>query len=428
MSHSKMNNALAALIFALSFLTYMSTIAPTTSFWDCGEFIACSYILGVPHPPGAPLYILMGRLFSMMPSFIAADVGLRVNIMSPLISAFSAMLTYLIIVRLILVWRAKPETLLDKLIVYGSGFIGALAFAFSDSQWFNSVEAEVYAGSMFFTAIVVWLILRWMDRAESSQSDRYILIIFYIAGLAIGVHLLNLLALPTIAMIIYARRHQAKKTDAFTEFAMMMVMAGLGVLTLGVINSGVVRGIPALMDNVGIEAVALAVLALFGFAIWAVRNKRRYLALTFMSAVLIVIGYSTYSLIFIRSTLNPEIDENNPDTPERLVSYLNREQYGDWSLLPRNAPLWEYQIKKMYVRYFGWQFIGKGTSLDDQGRIIETLTLRGLYGLPFLLGLLGMYYHFRKDWRHALPIFTLFVMTGFAVIVYLNQIDPQPRE
>ncbi len=428
MSHSKMNNALAALVFAISFLTYMSTLAPTTSFWDCGEFIACSFTLGVPHPPGAPLYILMGRLFSMMPSFIAEDVGLRVNIMSPIISAFSVMLTYLIIVRLLLVWREKPQTAMDKLIVYGSGLIGALAFAFSDSQWFNSVEAEVYAGSMFFTAIVVWLILRWMDRAESSQSDRYILIIFYILGLAIGVHLLNLLALPTIAMIILARRYQGRKTGAFTEFGLMVLVAGLGVVTVGAINSGVVRGIPTLMHDFGIEAVVVAVLALFGLAIWAVRNKRRYLALAFMSAILVVVGYSTYSAIFIRSTLNPEIDENNPDTPERLVSYLNREQYGDWSLLPRNASLWEYQIKKMYVRYFGWQFIGKGTTLDDQGRIIETLTLRGLYGLPFLLGLLGMFYHFRKDWRHALPIFTLFIMTGFAIIVYLNQIDPQPRE
>lgn len=428
MTHSKMNRALAALVFVVSFLTYMSTIAPTTSFWDCGEFIACSYILGVPHPPGAPLYILLGRLFTMIPSFIAEDIGLRVNIMSPIISAFSAMFTYLIIVRLLLVWREKPQSWMDKLIVYGSGVIGALAFAFSDSQWFNSVEAEVYAGSMFFTAIVVWLILRWMDRAETSQSDRYILIIFYIMGLAIGVHLLNLLALPTIAMIIYARRHQTKKAEAFTEFWMMLVMAGLGVLTLGVINSGVVRGIPTLMHDLGIEAVVVAVLALFGLAIWAVRSKRRYLALTFMSAVLVVIGYSTYSAIFIRSTLNPEIDENNPDTPERLVSYLNREQYGDWALFPRNAPLWEYQIKQMYVRYFGWQFIGKGETLDEQGRIIETLTLRGLYGLPFLLGLIGMFYHFRKDWRHALPIFTLFIMTGFAIIVYLNQIDPQPRE
>lgn len=428
MSHSKTNNALAALVFAMSFLTYMSTLAPTTSFWDCGEFIACSYILGVPHPPGAPLYILVGRLFSMMPSFIAEDVGLRVNIMSPIISAFTAMLTYLIIVRLILVWREKPQTWMDKLIVYGSGVIGALAFAFSDSQWFNSVEAEVYAGSMFFTAIVVWLILKWMDHSESAQSDRYILIIFYILGLAIGVHLLNLLALPTIAMIIFAKRHQARKGAAFNEFWLMVVMAGLGVVTLGAINLAVVRGIPALMDQVGLEAVVVAVLALFGLAIWAVRNKRRYLALAFMCSVLVVVGYSTYSVIFIRSTLNPEIDENNPDTPARLVSYLNREQYGDWSIAERTAPLWEYQIKKMYLRYFGWQFIGKGTTLDEQGRIIETITLRGLFGLPFILGLLGMYYHFRKDWRHALPILTLFVMTGFAIIIYLNQIDPQPRE
>jgi len=382
----------------------------------------------VPHPPGAPLYILMGRLFSMMPALIAEDVGLRVNIMSPLISAFSVMLTYLIIVRLILVWRDKPQTAMDKLIVYGSGLIGALAFAFSDSQWFNSVEAEVYAGSMFFTAIVVWLIMKWMDHADSSQSDRYILIIFYILGLAIGVHLLNLLALPTIAMIIFARRYQAKKNDAFTEFSLMVLMAGLGAATVGAINAGVVRGIPALMHDIGIEAVVVAVLALFGSAIWAIHTKRRYLALAFMSAVLVVVGYSTYSAIFIRSTLNPEIDENNPDTPARLVSYLNREQYGDWSIAKRTAPLWEYQIKKMYVRYFGWQFIGKGDTLDEQGRIVETLTLRGLYALPFLLGLLGMFYHFRKDWRRALAIMTLFVMTGFAIIVYLNQIDPQPRE
>ncbi len=428
MSHSKSNTIMASAVFVVSLLVYLSTVAPTTSFWDCGEFIACSYILGVPHPPGAPLYILLGRVFTMIPEALIKDVGLRVNIMSPLVSAFTAMLTYLIIVRLVLIWKEAPRTWMDKLGVYGAGVIGALAFAFSDSQWFNSVEAEVYAGSMFFTAIVIWLILKWMDYADTSQSDRYILIIFYLMGLAIGVHLLNLLALPVIAMIIFARRYQAKKEDFFQEFLLMMLMAGVGLACVGLFNSGVVRGFPALLKNPGWEALLGVMVVLFGVALWAIRNKRRLAALVFMSAILVVVGYSTYTAIFIRSTLDPKIDENNPDSPDRLVSYLNREQYGDWSIAQRSAPLWEYQIKKMYVRYFGWQFIGKGTTLDEQGRIVETITPRGLLGLPFLLGVIGMVYHFKRDWRRAWPILVLFVITGFAIIIYLNQPDPQPRE
>ncbi|MGH7496841.1 MAG: protein O-mannosyl-transferase family [bacterium] len=428
MSHSKLNAIMAAAIFVISLFVYGSTVAPTTSFWDCGEFIACSYILGVPHPPGAPLFILLGRLFTMIPEALIKDVGLRVNIMSPLLSALTAMLSYLIIVRLVLIWKETPRTWMDKLGVYGAGVIGALAFAFSDSQWFNSVEAEVYAGSMFFTAIVIWLILKWMDYADSSQADRYILIIFYLMGLAIGVHLLNLLALPAIAMIIFARRYQAKKEDVFQEFFLMLVASGLGLASVGLINSGVVRGFPALMKSFGWEALVIVMLVLFGIAVWAIRNQRRLAALVLMSGILVVVGYSTYTALFIRSTLDPKIDENNPDTGERLVSYLNREQYGDWSIAQRSAPLWEYQIKKMYIRYFGWQFIGKGTTLDEQGRITETLTLRGLLGLPFLLGVIGMFYHFYKDWRRAWPIFALFILTGLAIIVYLNQPDPQPRE
>lgn len=178
MSHRQTNAVIAGAIFLASFLTYLSTMAITTSFWDCGEFIACSYILGVPHPPGAPLYILVGRIFSMLPT--SADIGFRVNIMSPIISGITAMLTYLIIVRLLMIWKGQPQTWTktDRISMYASGIIGVLAFAFSDSQWFNSVEAEVYAGSMFFTAIVIWLILKWMDHADSPQADRYVLIIF----------------------------------------------------------------------------------------------------------------------------------------------------------------------------------------------------------------------------------------------------------
>ncbi|MDZ7290888.1 MAG: DUF2723 domain-containing protein [candidate division KSB1 bacterium] len=445
MSHRKLNAVFAGVIFFISFLTYLSTLAPTTSFWDCGEFITCSYILGVPHPPGSPLYILIGRLFTMLP--ISADIGVRVNLMSPIVSAFTSMFTYLIIIRLILLWKGQPRdwSLPERVALYASGIVGALAFTFSDSQWFNSVEAEVYAAAMFFTAIVIWLILKWMEHAGSPNADRYLLIIVYFMGLAIGVHLLNLLALPTIAMIIFARLYKAQKKDVFQEVIRMSVVAVAGVLTVGIINSGLVKGIPALIknsptlveklgfwvpdsENFGFWVLGLVMLAVVFFTYWAVKERRRLFALPLITVVLMVLGYSTYTALYIRSGLNPAVDENNPDNPERLVKYLNREQYGDWSITQRRAPLWKYQIEKMYIRYFNWQFLGKGTTLDKEGRIVETYTLRGLWGLPFLLGVIGMFYHFKRDWRRAYPVLTLFVMTGLAIIVYLNQEDPQPRE
>ena len=198
--NKKIHWIVAASTFVISFLVYLKTIAPTTSFWDCGEFIACSYILGVPHPPGAPFYLLLGRIFTMLP--IAADIGLRVNLVSALTSAITVMLTYLIIVRLIKIWRGNAKSFEDQFILYASGFIGAMAFAFTDTFWFNAVEAEVYAISMFFTAIIVWLILVWMEKSDAPGSEKYLLLIAYSIGLAIGVHLLNILALPAIVLIV----------------------------------------------------------------------------------------------------------------------------------------------------------------------------------------------------------------------------------
>ncbi len=410
----------AAVVFLVSFLTYLSTIAPTTSFWDCGEFIASSYILGIPHPPGAPLYILIGRIFSVLP--IASDIGLRVNIISALFSAFTAMFAFLIIVRLLEMWQGKAKTAEQKLIQYGSGVIGALAFAFSDSQWFNSVEAEVYAASVFFTAIVVWLILRWADQHEDPASDRWLVLIFYLVGLALGVHLLNLLALPTVFLIMYFQKRREITLESFAVFAFGASLAFLAIYP------GVVKGIPQLLHKFSFIAVGLLFVAVAWLARNAIVNRKREMALGFISLFLILVGYSTYGIIFVRSSLNPAIDENDPDTPARFVSYLNREQYGDWSIVERRAPLWEYQIKKMYIRYFGWQFIGKGDTIGPDGLIQETISFRGLLGLPFLLGLIGMIHHFFRDWRRSFSILVLFIMTGIAIVIYLNQEDPQPRE
>ncbi len=419
MEHYKLNRIMGAIVFAISFVVYCFTVAPTTSYWDCGEFITCAHTMGVPHPPGAPLFIMIGRVVSMIP--FVADIGLRINMISVLVSALTVMFTYLIVVRLLRAWKGLPETIEEKIIMYGGGIMGALAFAFTDSFWFNAVEAEVYAVSMFFTGIIVWLILVWEEKADSGQGDKILLLIAYLIGLALGVHLLNILAIPTLFLIIYFKRSELN----ITNFALWGAFAAA---IFGTIYPGVVKGIPWMLKEYGFLSIVVAVGALLVGIVYTIQNNKRILSLLLMGMMLITISYSTYTMLYIRSGLKPAINENHPDTPKKFVSYLNREQYGDIPLDERRAPMWEYQIKKMYVRYFAWQFIGTGNTIGKDGYITETLSLRGLMGLPFLIGLIGMYYHFRHDWKRGLSVLALFVMTGIAITIYLNQENPQPRE
>ncbi len=465
-------------VWASSLVVYLLTIAPTTSFWDCGEFITCAYILGVPHPPGAPFYILLGRIFTMIP--IASDIGLRVNLISAIATAFTTMLTYLIIARLIRFWRPHIERLEDRLILYGGSAIGALAFAFSETLWFNAVEAEVYAISTLFTALVVWLILVWHDHAESPDSDKYILMIAYCIGLAIGFHLLNILALPALCFIVFVRHYDLKLRDLLVFVAIALgvallslviyvnskqplyaligpvaatiVIAGrrrqnpmlfrllafsyISLFILVAVYPGIVKWLPnfvlflnkQLGSSFALIWLLAMILALFLAIGVSIHLKKRTTVLVLSFVLLIILGASTYTSVYLRSQLKPAIDENDPETLENLVRYINREQYGDWSYIERRAPLWDYQIKKMYLRYLFWQYFGKGTTQDAQGLIAETVSWRGLWGIPFLLGILGMFHHFAKDHRRAIAILLLFLMTGLAIVLYLNQPDPQPRE
>ncbi|MCI0690465.1 DUF2723 domain-containing protein [candidate division KSB1 bacterium] len=405
---------LVTLIVALA--AYLRTLAPTVSFWDCGEFIACSYILGVPHPPGAPLYLLLGRVFSMLP--VAADIGWRVNLISALASAATVLLTYLIILQLIREFRRQEHRWPEVM----AAVIGALAFAFSDSFWFNAVEAEVYALSMFFTAVVIWLVLRWAEHHTEEAAWKYLLLIAYLIGLAIGAHLLNVLAIPVIAMIIYFKHWEFSWRTFFTA----IILSGLALLT---IYPGIVKWIPKIIESYGAVTLVLALLLTLLTTAWMILRNRPVMAVILTSVLLICLGYSTYIAIFIRSHLDPAIDENDPQTIAALISYLNREQYGSEDIVTqitkRKAPFWDYQIKEMYLRYFGWQFIGRS---NNPATDRNTVQLDGLAGLPFLLGLLGMYYHFRRDWRRAGAVAMLFLLTGLAIVVYLNQADPQPRE
>jgi len=508
MQHQKLvNRVFAGLAFLLSLIVYLKTIAPTTSFWDCGEFITCSYILGVPHPPGAPFFLLLGRIFTMLP--LAADIGLRVNIISSLSSALTVMFLYLIIVRLIKQWRGEPKDRFDMLILVAGGLIGALGYAFTDTFWFNAVEAEVYAISMFFTSSIVWLILVWLEKADEKGSERYLLIIAYLIGLAIAVHLLMILALPAIFMVIYFKYLAShNKAVSFKKFAfyigLLLLIAfvelaiglsagipfrvNLGVIgvillaiaaftsdkegeisfrnfifflvavagAFAVIYPGVVQYVPRLAGAFGGWILGVIFLIVLAAIVLALNKKYKVLTLSLMALMLILTGYSTYSMIYIRSGLNPAVDENNPETMKGMVSYLNREQYGTWGTLPRRYRglppdwqfnydhkgqnyetfnfskqmkfMWQYQLNKMYWRYFGWQFIGKGATIGKDGFIAELFSFNGLFALPFLIGLLGMFHHFYKDWKHASVIAALFFLTGIAIVLYLNQENPQPRE
>lgn len=355
----------AGIVSGIALCVYFITIAPTVSFWDCGEFIACSYRLGVPHPPGAPFYILLGRIFTFIPF---GDIGLRVNLISALATSAVILLLFLTIERLIREWRGTPQSMQDSILINGAAAIGALTFAFTDTLWFNAVESEVYALSLLLTALVYWLALLWMDTYKDYRSARFVLFIVYIFGIGTGVHLLNLLVIPSIILLILFLH-------------------------------------PTLFKRIDL---------------WI------------CIPVLLLIGFTVYTVITIRSGLNPYIDQNNPETWENFLYYFNRKQYLPESqilgIFERKAPLWDYQIKHLFLRYFGWQFIGKGTTIDGSGFIIENISMRGLYGIPLFVGLIGLFYHFQKDWKRALSNLVLWTFTGLALVIYLNQEDPQPRE
>ena len=448
----KINNIIAFITLFISFLIYLLTMAPTASFWDCGEFIATSYIMGVPHPPGSPLYLLLGNLFSQIPTF--SDIGARVNLMSPISSAFSVMFLYLITVYLIEEFRGITSSYKDAIINYGSSFVGALTFSVTDSHWFNAVEAEVYAMSTFFTGIVVWLILLWSRKEGTKGNVRYIIVIAYMIGIATGVHLLNLLTLPFLALIVYFK----KRKYTLSSFIMLIPIPLIVYL---IIYQGIIKGLPNIAQNFGITSIIFIIIIFIGLIYYCIKNKYFTSATIFTSFFLVIVGYSTYASIFIRAQQAPFINENDPSTIPKAISYLNREQYGDWSITDRAQSLknssysnrwtlsrqnpskedvsnfvFDYQFKEMYLRYFAWQFIGRGDNnwplFTKKGDYIKSLDginpLRYMFPFAIVFGMFGIFYHFNKDWKRGLAILSLFLATGLMIILYLNQYDPQPRE
>ena len=422
---------MAWLFFAIAAVVYGLTVEPTASLWDCPEFIACGYKLEIGHPPGAPVFMLAANVFSQLASD-PSQVALMVNLLSALLSAgciFFLFLTITHLARKLICHSGEGMTIPQVIVIEACGMVGALAYTFSDTFWFSAVEAEVYAFSSFLTALMFWLILKWEGEADSPRSDRWIILIAYITGLSIGVHLLCLLCLPAMAFVVWFRRK--------------------------------------------------------GRTAW-VRGRLVRLSLTCL--LMVFIGFSSYGVIFIRANARPPMCENAPDNISSLFSYLNREQYGKTPLYPRiysmrHAKAYEdwmgkieyrdgvptkdenlrfflsYQVNFMYWRYFLWNFVGRQNNIQGNGEVehgnwitgfrwIDDLLLgcdtselpsdlaqnKGrnvFYALPLLLGLVGMIWQWRRGRegrQQFLIVMLLFVMTGLAIVVYLNQTPLQPRE
>lgn len=502
MNYRIADRVIAAGVFLYALVLFCLTVAPTVSFWDPGERIAVSHGLQIPHPPGAPFYMLVGRIFSM---FMPIDyVALSVNMISVLSSALTVLLTYVIVIQLVREWKGPRETWTstDHLMAYAGGIIGAFTLAVSDSFWFDAVEAETYAFSTFFTALCVWLTLQWSNRARlqdaqlaagvhhafGSTAERWLLVIAYLYGLAIGVHLLSLLSIFFVALIVYFQHFESPEWDTKKRLQGLLAAGAISSAVFLLIYPGLIQYLPELARQSGAPALFLTVLvALIVFGLHYTQRKGLRLANMMMLVItLVLIGYSTYALIFIRSAANPPIDQNDPETVDDFISYLKREQYGSTPLFrgstfdpaigrvnferetlfprrhsaePHHLAVYQrynsdldffvrYQIGHMYLRYFLWNFVGRAGDVQDSPAITgfrfidtrieqapplqrtpsEQASRNRYFALPLILGLIGAGFHMSRDWRRAFAVGILFLMTGIGIILYLNQTPMQPRE
>lgn len=368
MNNFKLVNILFGwVVFLISLVVYLLTLEPSVSLWDCGEFISAAYRLQVVHPPGAPLFLLLGRMFTLFATPGTNEVAIAVNVLSATASAFTVMFTYWIIVHFA---KKITEVGLNELKVefskglsiISAGLVGALTLTFIDTFWFSAVEAEVYASSSMFTAIAFWAILRWeTQKAIDSHADRWLIFIAYIVGLAIGLHLLNLLVIPAVIYYYYFNIYPYNR-------AHLIKASAIGLGALAVVQWGIIPGVVFLTSKAelifrngmglpfysGMIFTVMAMGALLVYGIYyTVKNNMALWNTVILCATFIMIGYSSYATVVIRSLADPPIDMNNPEEAFNLLSYINREQYGDRPLLYGpyyNAKLVEVEEGKMQYR------------------------------------------------------------------------------
>jgi hypothetical protein len=558
MTYKRLNNLLGWIVFAFASTVYILTSEPTASFWDCGEYIATGFKLQVGHPPGAPLFQMLARFFSLFAFGDTLLVARMVNTMSALASGFTILFLFWSITHLARKLLPQATELKGGALyaVLGSGLVGALAYTFSDSFWFSAVEGEVYALSSFFTAIVVWAILKWEEDANNPGSYRWLIFIAYLMGLSIGVHLLNLLAIPAITLVYYFRKTEKPKFKGVLLALLLsfLILAGImfGIIPWVVKLAGLsellfVNGLGLPFNTGTVIYFTVLIAAIVWALMYFARHKRVVMHAVVLSFAFILIGYSSFLMLVIRSNADTPINENKPDNAVNLLSYLNRDQYGSWPLWSGqyyNAPMtsladgkpvymkdkatgkyvvkdynkrsipvydprfttlfprmwsnsekvhadqykswgkvkgipievegdegkketlmkptfsenlrffFSYQIQYMYFRYFMWNFAGRQNDIQGLGDDLDGNWISGIpfidenrlgpqtgmpesrdnkghnvfFLLPFILGLVGIYFHINRNHKDSIVVALLFLMTGLAIVVYLNQYSPQPRE
>jgi hypothetical protein len=344
MNYNRVNNLTGWAVCILACTVYLLTMERSVSFWDTGEYISSAYKLQIPHPPGAPLFILLGRFFIILFGNSPATAAIAMNSLSAIVSGLTILFLFWTITyfaRKLLVSAGAEPGREQLFTIMSAGVVGALAYTFSDSFWFSAVEGEVYALSSLFTAIVFWMILKWEQRASEPGADRWLVQIFFIMGLSIGIHLLNLLVIPAIVMVYYFRKYKPTIKGSIIAFLIGCVITG-SVMKL-VIQS-TVKGAGSFdvffVNELGMPFFSgfavffLLLAALLILAIrYASRKKYYFLKLGTWCILFMLIGYSTYITTMIRSSANPGVDMFNVDNPISLQGYLGRDQYGDWPIL-----------------------------------------------------------------------------------------------
>ena len=539
MQYKKINNLLGWLCFVIASIVYISTLEPSVSFWDCGEFISCAYRLQVSHQPGYPLFAMLGKAFSLLSFGDRTKVAYFTNLGSAMASAATVMFLFWSITAIAKKllsaseqqWTNQQQTLL----IMGSGLVGALCFAFSDTFWFSAVETIVFALSALCTAIVFWAILKWDAHADEPGADKWLIFIAYIIGLSIGIHLLNLLTIPALTLVYFNRRKGVMnlKTAALAFVVSVVILAavqfGIRQYTIkaaAYVDLYFVNSLGFGFNTGAILFFVLLILLLTVAIIYSIKKQKPVLNLILLCAAFIYFGYSSFAYIPIRANAGTNLNNSNPDNAFTFNSYLNRDQYGQmplfygpyfdaeiierkdngtlyikgekryeesgkkpafvydhntffprifsretgdqsfyrqWQQIPEDrAPNFvdnigfflSWQTYQMYVRYFLWNFAGRVNEMDGQqhmggftgyvdgdwttgifdgfkqlpNSVTSGTNYMPLFGLPLIIGLMGMWYHFKHRKRDAVVILLLWFFTGMAVMLYVNQPAVQPRE
>lgn len=435
-TEGRVNKIVAAIIFAVMLVVYMQTVAPTLSFWDCGEFIATSYIVGIPHPPGSPLLSLIGKVMSLVPfpdyrGGGTAEVAYRVNLIDVFLGALTVMLTYLIIVKAIRRFRSFAPSRMGSAVMFFSAAVAAFMVGFSDEFWNNAIETETYMPSLFLSMVAIWLAMRWSERSREPKAVRYIFLAAYLIGLGNGIHLSVLLAAPAVFLIVLATR-----PDWFADVKLWLIT---GLFLAGALGVKLFGGYEILYLMIAVFALVAPLVLYFLYS-----KSRQVWHATLIGIIfcgsLYGIGYSVYPTVMVRAAKSPAVNEGDPQTWDRYKSYLDREQYGQGNMyagmFTRKADA-GYQFGYMYARYLLQQFPKWGPALDmkfTNNRSADTagtVTLVTIVPVSvFLLSLLvyGFYTHLREDWTRFFALMSFFLASGVGLVLYLNMDNPQVRE